>query len=154
MRRAYPDIQARGADVVAIGTGDVRYARAFVEDESIPFLVLVDDDAAAAKAASVKRVGPFTLVGPSTWSATRKTWSRGYRIHKSGKRVNQLGATFVIGPGSTVHYEHLDRDSTDHAPLDDVLGALFGGVGERFAEGGMDQERVDDVADLQPGGDG
>lgn len=124
MRRAYPDITARGADVVAIGTGDVRYARAFVEEEQIPFLVLVDDDAAAAKAASVTRVNFFQLLSPSTWKATRKTWSEGYRIHKSGKRVNQLGAMFVIGPGPIVHYEHLDADSTDHAPLDEVVAAL------------------------------
>jgi peroxiredoxin len=124
LRRAYTDITARGADVVAIGTGDVRYARAFVEDEQIPFLVLVDDDAIAAKAASVKRVNALRLLGTSTWRATRKTWRAGYRIHKSGKRVNQLGATFVIGPGSTIHYEHIDADSTDHAPLDEVVGAL------------------------------
>ncbi|MBV8296614.1 MAG: redoxin domain-containing protein [Acidimicrobiia bacterium] len=121
MRRAYPDIAARGADVVAIGTGDVRYARAFVEQEQIPFLVLVDDDASAARAASVRKVNFFQLLGPGTWGATRKTWREGYRIHKSGRRVNQLGATFVIGPGPTVHYEHVDGDSTDHAPLDDVI---------------------------------
>jgi len=107
--------------VVAIGTGDVRYARAFVDQEEIPFLVLVDDDGAAARAASVRKVNFFKLLGPGTWSATRKTWREGYRIHKSGKRVNQLGATFVIGPGPTVHYEHLDDDSTDHAPLDEVI---------------------------------
>ena len=27
------------------------------------------------------------------------TWKRGHRIHKPGKRVTQLGATFVLGPG-------------------------------------------------------
>ena len=121
MRRAYPDITARGADVVAIGTGDVRYARGFVDEEEIPFLVLVDDAAAAARAASVRKVNFFRLLGPGTWKTTRETWKEGYRIHKSGKRVNQLGATFVIGPGPTVHYAHLDDDSTDHAPLDDVI---------------------------------
>jgi hypothetical protein len=124
LRREYPDITARGADVVAIGTGDVRYARGFVDEEQVPFLVLVDDDTRAARAASVRKVNFFKLLGPGTWSATRQTWKNGYRIHKSGKRVNQLGATFVIGPGSTVHYEHLDDDSTDHASLTDVLAAL------------------------------
>ena len=124
MRREYPQISARGADVVAVGTGDVRYARAFVEQEQIPFLVLVDDDARAAGAASVKKVNFVKLVGRATWSGTRRAWSEGYRIHRSGKRVNQLGATFVMGPGSTVRYEHLDGDSTDHAPLDEVLAAL------------------------------
>ena len=109
---------------MAIGTGDVRYARAFVDEEEIPFLVLVDDDASAARAASVRKVNWFSLLGPGTWGASRKAWRDGYRVHKSGKRVNQLGATFVIGPGPVVHYAHPDDDSADHAPLDDVLAAM------------------------------
>jgi hypothetical protein len=40
--------------------------------------------------------------------------------------VTQLGATFVVGPGDVVAYAHLDRDSTDHAPLDEVLAHLPG----------------------------
>jgi peroxiredoxin len=124
LRRSYPEITARGADVVAIGTGDVRYARAFVTDEDIPFLVLVDDDGAAAAAASVKRASWAALMGPASWSATRRVWKEGFRIHKAGKRVTQLGATFVIGPGPTVRYEHQARDSTDHAAVDAVLAAL------------------------------
>jgi len=110
--------------VVAIGTGDVRYARAFVDQEEIPFTVLVDDDATAANAASVITISFRRLLGPGTWRQTRQTWRNGYRIHKSGKRVNQLGATFVIGSGSKVRYSHIDGDSTDHAPLDAVLAAL------------------------------
>jgi hypothetical protein len=38
--------------------------------------------------------------------------------------VTQLGATFVIGPGSAVRYRHVDRDSTDHAPVAGILLAL------------------------------
>jgi len=110
--------------VVAIGTGDVRYARAFVDQEDISFTVLVDDDATAANAASVITISFRRLLGPGTWRQTRETWRNGYRIHKSGKRVNQLGATFVIGPGPKLRYSHIDADSTDHAPLDAVLGAL------------------------------
>ena len=110
--------------MVAIGTGDVRYARAFVDQEEIPFTVLVDDDATAANAASVITLSFRRLLGPGTWRQTRQTWRNGYRIHKSGKRVNQLGATFVIGPGSKLCYSHIDEDSTDHAPLDAVLAAL------------------------------
>ena len=124
MRRAYPDITARGADVVAIGTGDVRYARNFVEQEEIPFVVLVDDAGSAAKAASVRKVNWFRLMGPGTWRATRQRWREGFRIHKAGKRANQLGATFVIGPGPVVRYEHLDDDSADHASLDAVFEAM------------------------------
>ena len=54
----------------------------------------------------------------------KRARAAGHRIHKSGKRVTQLGATFVIGPGGQVRYEHVDANSADHAPVDDVVAAL------------------------------
>ena len=75
----------------------------------------------AAQAASIESASWFRLLHPRTWKATRATSKRGYHVHKSGKRVTQLGATFVIGPGVMVRYEHLDADSTDHAPVDTVI---------------------------------
>jgi len=110
--------------VVAVGTGDARYARAFVEDERIPFPVLVDDDARAANAAAVPSASFVGLLHPRTWAASAATWRRGYRVSKPGARVTQLGATFVLGPGPRVRYAHVDRDTTDHAPVDAVLAAL------------------------------
>ena len=124
MREHYDEITALDADVVAIGTGDRRYAEAFVRDERIPFLVLVDDDGTAAQAASLRTLNWFQLLHPRTWKATRETSKRGYHVHKSGKRVRQIGATFVIGAGDRVRYEHVDHDSTDHAPFDEIVAAL------------------------------
>ncbi len=87
--------------------------------------MLVDDAAAAAHAASVKKVNFATLLfDPRSMKGARRAHRAGYRVKKSGKRVNQLGATFVIGPGSAVHYEHIDVHTADHAPLDEVLAAL------------------------------
>jgi peroxiredoxin len=125
LRSRYDEITGAGAEVVAVGTGDERYAQAFVTEEDVPFPVLVDDDGAAARAASIKKVNPFTLVlDPRAAAGALQAWRDGFRIKKSGKRVNQLGATFVIGPGSKVRYEHLDDHTADHAPLDEVLAAL------------------------------
>ncbi len=124
MRERYGEITALGADVVAIGTGNQRYAATFVREEHIPFTVLVDDDAQAAGAASLRSVGWGELLHPRTWRASVEAWRQGNRVHKSGARVTQLGATFVVGPGDRVRYEHPDRDSTDHAPVAEVL-AVF-----------------------------
>ena len=125
MRDAYADIQSRGAEVVAVGTGDRGYASAFVEDERVPFPVLVDDDGAAAAAAAVPSVGLFSLiVNRDSRPGARRARNAGHKIRRPGKRVTQLGATFVVGPGDRVRYEHVDAHSADHAPLDDVLGAL------------------------------
>ena len=124
MRGAYEDIRAAGAEVVAVGTGDARYARGFVEEEDIPFPVLVDDDAEAARAASVKRGNAWKILGPETYGDSIRARRAGHRVHKPGKRTFQLGATFVVGPGNVVRYEHLDRNTANHAPLDEVFGAL------------------------------
>lgn len=124
MRERNEEITGLGANVVAVGTGNQRYAQAFVTEENIPYMVLVDDDAAAANAASVRDLNWFQLLHPRTWRASRETSKRGFHIHKAGKRVTQVGATFVIGAGDRVRYEHLDADSTDHASLDEVVAAL------------------------------
>jgi len=124
LRDRYDELQAQGIGLVAIGTGDTRYAGAFVRDENIPFLVLVDDDAEAARAASVNVASWYRLLHPSTWRASIEAWKRGARIHKAGKRVTQLGATFVVGPGDQVRYSHVDADSTDHAPVPEIFAAV------------------------------
>jgi peroxiredoxin len=125
LRGHYGEITRAGAEVVAIGTGDERYARSFVADEQVPFPVLVDDDAAAATAATVRKVNFLTLLfDPRSLKGARHAHRQGFRVKKSGRRVNQLGATFVLGPGSTVRYAHLDAYTADHAPLAEVLAAL------------------------------
>ena len=124
LRDRYHELRAQGVELVAVGTGDQRYAGAFVRDEQIPYLVLVDDDAKAARAASVKTASWYRLLHPSTWPATVATYRRGHRVHSPGKRVTQLGATFVLGPGDEVRYAHVDADSTDHAAIPDVLAAV------------------------------
>lgn len=125
MREHYDQIVASGAGVVAVGTGDARYARRFVEEERVPFPVLVDDNAEAATAAAVTKVGFLSLLfNPRSWPGARRARRAGHRIHRSGKRVTQLGATFLVGPGPVVRYAHIDAHSADHAPLTDVLAAL------------------------------
>jgi peroxiredoxin len=124
LREHTTEIEALGASVVAIATGDQRYAAAFVREEQIPFLVLVDDEAVAARAASLHTLSWCQLLHPRTWKATRETSKRGHHVHKAGKRVKQIGATFVLGAGDRVRYEHLDADSTDHAPIGEMMAAL------------------------------
>jgi peroxiredoxin len=125
LRDQYPSIRDGGGEVVAVGTGDRRYAARFTADERIPFPVLVDDHADAARAATVRRVSFVRLLSDRrSWPETRRARDAGFRVHRSGKRVTQLGATFVLGPGGQVRYEHIDQHSADHAPLDEVLAAL------------------------------
>jgi hypothetical protein len=125
LRDRYAEIQALGAEVVVIGTGDVGYARAFAEDDRIPFPVLVDDEALAAAAARVERVGLARLFALPSLPATARALRAGFRIGRPGKRVNQLGATFVVSPDpERLIYQHYDAHPADHAPMDAIFDAL------------------------------
>ncbi len=137
MRDRYPEIQALGGEVVVIGTGDVGYARAFAEEDRIPFPVLVDDDARAAAAARVERVGLLRLFALPSLPATARALRAGFRIGRPGKRVNQLGASFVVSPGPSgdaaageaergarLLFRHYDAHPADHAPLPAIFEAL------------------------------
>lgn len=124
MRDAYDEIRGLGAEVVAIGTGSPEQARDFVERERIPYPVLSDADAGAARAAAIERVGFLRLFHPASFSGTGRAWRAGHRIGASGRRVTQLGATFVVGPGAQLRYEHRDAHTADHAPLPEVLAVL------------------------------
>ena len=125
MRGHYGEITGAGAEVVAVGTGDERYAKAFVADEQVPFPVLVDDSGEAAAAAAVRKVNFLTLLfDPRSMRGALQAHRDGFRVKKSGRRVNQLGATFVLGPGPTVRYAHVDAHTADHAPVAEVLAAL------------------------------
>src|SRR3954471_7703660 len=124
LRRDYDEITGKGGDVVGIGTGDRRYAAAFVREEHIPFTVLLDDDGAAAEAAAVRHGRVMDVLGPSAVLGGIRALRHGKRQHRTGIRPFQLGATFVVGPGDAVRYEHLDDDVADHAPMVDVLAAV------------------------------
>ena len=107
MREHDDEITRLGTGIVAIGTGDQRYAEAFVRDEQIPFLVLVDDEAAAAQAASLRTLNWFQLLHPDV-EGNPGNVEAGTPRPQVGKRVKQIGATFVIGAGDRVRFEHLD----------------------------------------------
>ena len=130
MRTHYEEIQGLGGDVIAIGTGNVKYAAAVVVDEDVPFPVLVDDEGDAARAAQVQRVSfRVLLFDKRSRAGARAAHANGHRIHRPGKRTTQLGATFVIGPGDRVAYEHVSEHTADHPPLDEVIAALRDAAG-------------------------
>ena len=124
LRDAYPEIVAKGGEVVAIGTGNAMYAKDFASTMEVPFLVLVDDEGKAAEVASLKRMTILDMLNPAGWVRSFKTVKSGFKQGKPGKRVMQLGAVFVVGAGSKKRYEHLESDPSDHAPIPAVLASL------------------------------
>ena len=124
MRRHQSEIEKAGARIVAIGTGNRQFATAFVHDEAIRFPVLIDDEAAAAKAIELGRTSALGLLKPSVIAGRRRAAAAGHKQKRLGERPMQLGATLVVAPGGDVLYAHMDSDVADHAPIEEVLAAL------------------------------
>lgn len=124
MRDAYDRVRERGGEVVAVGTGNPALARAFVEDYAIPYPVLIDPEAHAARAVALRHMSFLGMFHPASWAGTRRAWRAGHRIGTAGRRVTQLGSSFVVGPGPELRYAHRDAHSADHAPLEELLAAL------------------------------
>ncbi len=115
---------AAGAGVTAVGTGGKRYALAFIEDERVPFEVLLDDDGSAAEIVGTGKLGLTSLVKPRALKAAARSLSGGNVQQKTGRRPFQLGATLVIGPGDELLYADFEDFAGDHAHLDEVIAAI------------------------------
>ncbi len=120
----YQEILDLGADVTAVGTGGRQYAKAFIEDEQVPFEVLLDQDGAAADIVGTKKFGLTTGLNPGQWQAGLRSMRSGSKQHKTGARPTQLGATFVLAPGDRLLLEDYEDFAGDHADLDAVLESL------------------------------
>lgn len=110
--------------MVAIGTGGRRYAQAFIEDENVPFEVLLDEDGSAAELASLNKLGVRSLTSPTAVKAGLRSRRAGHKQQKTGRRPSQLGATLVIGPGNELLYADYEDHAGDHADIDEVLAAV------------------------------
>lgn len=124
VRERYEELRQAGADVTAIGTGGRRYAEAFIEDEAVPFDVLLDEDGTAARLVEVRSMSMATFARPAAYAAPVRSVIRGHRQRKTGRRPLQLGATVVMAPPNQVVYVDREDYAGDHADLDEVLAAI------------------------------
>jgi hypothetical protein len=110
--------------VTAIGTGGRQYARAFIEDETVPFAIVLDEEGLAADIVEMNSLGAKSLIRPDAWFAGAKSLAGGNRQHKTGRRPTQLGATLVMAPDDELLYLDKETFAGDHADISDVLAIL------------------------------
>jgi peroxiredoxin len=106
--RAYADLQALGAEVIVIGSGQVRQARDYQHRLDLPFPVLADQDG---------RIPDRFQVG---------RWALGLVRHS---------AVFVIDPQGCVAYAHVVKNPQAALRLDAVRAALHPGATSGSADG-------------------
>lgn len=125
MRDAYDEIKRRGVRLVVIGNGQPFQAKAFREDEEIPFELWVDPEMNAYQAAGLRR-GIAKVLSLKTLAHGWRAMRRGFRQTKVQGDPWQIGGAFVITPEGKTVYEQVSREAGDHASIPELLEVLDG----------------------------
>jgi hypothetical protein len=124
LRDHAPAFRARGANLAAIGLGDLNYARLFRAETGIDFPLLIDDRRRAYRAARLHTASLAHLLRHDNALARKRASDAGHRQHRLGKNPFQLGGSFVFAPGNRDCFAHLSTTFGDNATMPDLLAAL------------------------------
>ena len=124
MRENQAAFRHRGANLAAVGLGDLRYARLFREETGIIFPLLMDDRRIAYRAIELPKTTFFGLFRRENFVARSRARAAGHHQHKLGKDPFQLGASFVFGPGNLDLFTQLSTFTGDNASMASLLAAL------------------------------
>ncbi len=115
-----------GVGLAAIGLGDLRHARGFLDETGIGFPLLVDEERQAYRAAELGSGSLLHVLRRDNTAARARARAAGHRQHRPGKNPFQLGGSFVFGPGDQVRFAHVSRTFGDNADPQDLLAAATG----------------------------
>jgi peroxiredoxin len=115
-----------GARLVAVGTGGREYAKTFVAERKIPYLVLVDKHLSTHDIIGIESGSPLGILKPSTLYHGVKALAAGERQGPTGPNPFVFGAAHVIAGGGELRYAWVNGDYQDNAPVAELLAAAKG----------------------------
>ena len=124
MREHEQDFRKKGAGLVAVGLGDVAYAKHFREDAKIAFPLLIDDKREAYRAIALRKASLRHLLRKDNAAYRKRAKAAGHRQHRLGKDPLQLGGSFVFAPGNVDRFVHVSETFGDNASPTDILAAI------------------------------
>lgn len=124
MRGHAEAFRAKGANLAAIGLGDLNYARMFRAETGIDFPLLIDDRRRAYRAAGLHSASLAHLLRHDNAVARKRAAGAGHRQHRLGNNPFQLGGSFVFAPGNRDRFAHLSATFGDNAAMADLIAAL------------------------------
>jgi hypothetical protein len=124
LRAHEQEFRSKGANLAAIGLGDVNYAKAFREETGITFPLLIDAEKKAYRAAELKKANLLHLLRGDNAAARKRAKAGGFQQKKLGENPFQLGGSFVFVPGDLDKYIHVSQTFGDNAAIEDLLKAL------------------------------
>jgi peroxiredoxin len=119
LARAYPEIVARGGEVVSIVPETAKFARTLQQSRGLPFRVLTDLDLAYALS-----LGLVFWVGDKIKQTYRQFGIDLEQFQGHGGWLLPIPATLVIGQDGRVKARFVDPDFRHRMALEDILRAL------------------------------
>lgn len=118
------DLRARGVDLVFVGNGAPRYARAFAEEQHLHVPLYTDPELHAYRALSFKHGLGRTLGTVRTFGHAFRALSKGYRQGATQGEPFQQGGVVVVTPQGDVPYLFASEEAGDHPDADAILEAV------------------------------
>ncbi|XP_021378114.1 thioredoxin-like protein AAED1 isoform X2 [Mizuhopecten yessoensis] len=120
-------LQAANVGIVAIGPAPYKFIKPFKEETHFNYPLYTDPEREVYKTLSLtekmvhgdgknnKHVKQNLFMGTlrSTWNALK--------VGEFEGNIKQQGGAFILGPGDVVHFAHIDENSLDHTPINDLL---------------------------------
>lgn len=123
LERARPEIEARGARLVVVGSGAPEHLQEFRKVTGYGGELLTDPSLRSFQAAGLAS-GWRRTIGPRTFINGIRAFAGGFRQGLRRGSAVQQGGTFVVGPGPRVRFEWRDRFAGDHPAMNAVVAAL------------------------------
>lgn len=123
LKLQYATLSAAGADVVAIGNGQVEDARAFAAEQHLPFRLLTDPTGESYCAVELQR-GVASSLNPAVLGRGLRALWAGFRQTKIVGDPLQQGGALVIAPDGREVYRHASASAGDHPSTSALLRAV------------------------------
>lgn len=121
----YDEIEAAGGDVVAVFQYRAESTRNFCRHRGVPFDCLGDPERDGYREVELGRGERSENIGAKVFAGwARVARRRVFPGSAQGGDIMQRPGSFVVGRDGRVAYAHYNRDSTDNAPVDELLAAV------------------------------
>lgn len=117
------EIEAAGAQLIAIGNGHARWARDFIDEQGVEFPVFVDPGLRSYEHFGMKR-GLGEVVTLKSMKHATRALGGGHRQSPVRGDGLQNGGVVVTDANGEVVYKHVEQETGDLVDLDDVIAAI------------------------------
>ncbi len=123
MRGIHGAVKKKGGEIVAVGNGSAKQAKAFRAEQDVPFPLLTDPSLKTYRAAGLAS-GVATTFAPSSAVRAAKAVAGGFIQGRTQGHAFQQGGAFVFAKGGRELFAYRSRTAGDHPDPKELIAAL------------------------------